>query len=185
MISQEYGALCLAETSNDPLLWAHYADGHRGFAIGFDSGNSWFRLAANPHDPLLDEIQPVTYQSDRPVVPMIDPFEWSQDVMRLQLRGMLFTKHNSWQHEAEWRLVRPLASATQAVKAPAGKVIHLFAYPAEAVCEVIVGARASESLKAEIVNLLATPPFKRVCLRRAAVSRSSYLLNLDDCSGCS
>ena len=30
------GVLSFSKTSTDALLWAHYADGHRGLCLGFD-----------------------------------------------------------------------------------------------------------------------------------------------------
>lgn len=36
------GALCLTETPDNLLMWAHYANGHTGFAIEFDVTHPYF-----------------------------------------------------------------------------------------------------------------------------------------------
>ena len=35
-LSEEFGILCFSESWNDPVQWAHYADGHKGLCLGFD-----------------------------------------------------------------------------------------------------------------------------------------------------
>jgi hypothetical protein len=34
--AKAYGVMCLSRNCNDPLLWAHYADKHRGICLGID-----------------------------------------------------------------------------------------------------------------------------------------------------
>jgi hypothetical protein len=47
-VSKQAGIFSLCQTNNDPLMWSHYADGHKGFCIGFSRSyienlisNSW------------------------------------------------------------------------------------------------------------------------------------------------
>ena len=35
-LSEEYGILCFGEGWDNPVQWAHYADGHKGLCLGFD-----------------------------------------------------------------------------------------------------------------------------------------------------
>ena len=35
-ISENYGIICFSASWNDPVQWAHYADGHKGLCMGFD-----------------------------------------------------------------------------------------------------------------------------------------------------
>jgi hypothetical protein len=48
---------CLSETAAEPLLWAHYADGHRGIGIEFDATAGFFAVA-----------QQVAYTDQAPVI---------------------------------------------------------------------------------------------------------------------
>ena len=35
-LSEKFGILCFSESWNNPVQWAHYADGHKGLCLGFD-----------------------------------------------------------------------------------------------------------------------------------------------------
>lgn len=35
IVSKEHGLLCFSQCWNEPLLWGHYADKHKGIALGF------------------------------------------------------------------------------------------------------------------------------------------------------
>jgi hypothetical protein len=54
-IAKGRGLLCMCQEWRNPLLWAHYADKHRGICLGFDSQFEFF---------------PVTYTAERPHMPM-------------------------------------------------------------------------------------------------------------------
>lgn len=34
---QNTGVICFSSSKNNILLWSHYANGHTGFAVGFDT----------------------------------------------------------------------------------------------------------------------------------------------------
>jgi hypothetical protein len=178
-VSATFGALCLAGVADDPLLWGHYADGHRGFALGFDTAHEWF-TQASPPDPVLDQIQEVTYQSDRPVIQMQDKIDRATMDGRELAKAMLFTKHESWRYESEWRLVRELRAATKVVMNPDGSATHLFEFPHEALSEVILGSRVADNVVTEVRRALATPEFRHVTLRQAGISEASFLLDIVD-----
>lgn len=80
-----YGLLCFSLSWHNPLLWSHYADRHRGLALGFD---------------VADEIlKPVSYVEQRPTLTKIDPTvaQW-----------LLFTKFVDWRYEHEARIFTTL-----------------------------------------------------------------------------
>jgi len=35
-MARQYGLLCFSRGWHNPVLWSHYADRHRGIALGFD-----------------------------------------------------------------------------------------------------------------------------------------------------
>jgi hypothetical protein len=80
-----YGLLCFSLSWHNPLLWSHYADRHRGLALGFD---------------VADEIlKPVSYAEQRPTLTKIDP---------TVARWLLFTKFVDWRYEQEPRIFTTL-----------------------------------------------------------------------------
>lgn len=90
-LAQKRGMLCFSTTWRDPVLWAHYADKHRGLCIGFElpEGHEQFRK--------------VEY------VPKRLPFPKSPTVN--DTRTILFTKYDSWKYEKEVRVFLALNDA--------------------------------------------------------------------------
>jgi hypothetical protein len=78
------GAMCLSRNCTDPLLWAHYADKHRGICLGIDIPDNTV------------ECNPVVYVGERA---LMDPQQGS-------LGQKLFTKYEGWKYEDEVRLLK-------------------------------------------------------------------------------
>ncbi len=114
--------VCLSESINSPLMWAHYADNHKGFAIGYDFRNNEITQCSNcPNrsctDIKLGTIYPVVYSDKR-----FDATRYGQWIVQQQIKrimgfpteelyddGFLFTKatlykSNDWSYENEWRI---------------------------------------------------------------------------------
>lgn len=115
--------VCLSQSIKSPLMWAHYADNHKGFAIGYDFRNNEITQCSNcPNrtctDIKLGTIYPVIYSDKR-----YDATEFGQWIVKQQINraiGMpveefyddvfLFTKaalhkSNDWSYENEWRII--------------------------------------------------------------------------------
>jgi hypothetical protein len=68
-----------------PLLWSHYADRHRGLALGFDV-----------NEQILKQ---VSYVKDRPVL---------EEINIETAHRLLFTKYEDWHYEQEARIYTTL-----------------------------------------------------------------------------
>ena len=80
------GLLCFSFKWSNPLLWAHYADKHKGICLGFD----------------LPVIRHVAYVSTRLPFPIVS------EVNEQTGLDWLFTKFSSWCYEAECRVFAKL-----------------------------------------------------------------------------
>ncbi len=115
-------------TKNDNLLmWAHYADCHRGFCVGLDSEILY--------DTVGGVIRPVNYAESFPVMPL---FEQKTSYMI----EMLNTKSPEWGYEDEYRLTKSGASNKP------------FQLPNEAIKEVVLGCNMSHEHRKEIIEVL-------------------------------
>jgi len=88
------GVFCLSATPFEPLMWAHYADSHRGFCIEYE------RRPINE----LDRCRPVEYvKSDCPILDSRDYLcgNASEVVSRI-----FMSKAEGWHYEHEWRLIK-------------------------------------------------------------------------------
>jgi hypothetical protein len=78
----EQGLLCFSKSWSNPVLWSHYAEKHRGMALGFDLNDS---MAV-----------PIRYVTDRP---KLDRFATSVTV-----DTWMYTKFEHWRYEDEVRV---------------------------------------------------------------------------------
>ena len=82
--ARSFGMLCFSSNWSDPVLWAHYADKHRGLCIGFEIPDE------------LNIARRVEYVSDRLPFPESLTIEHSD--------ALLYTKYSSWAYEEEVRV---------------------------------------------------------------------------------
>ncbi len=105
-VGPEWGICCLSAVRDHILMWAHYANGHRGFCLQFlNNINDPFCAKRRPDDPdpaaqSHSDISPfpITYSINYPVVDR--SFDYEQLV-----RNGLLTKATPWKYEKEWRLL--------------------------------------------------------------------------------
>jgi hypothetical protein len=89
------GVYCLTECINNLLLWAHYADGHRGVCFRFRT-DGLFRDFGNHKVGMLIQMG---YQKRYPTV------SFYRDGLFKKARAVLATKSSDWRYEREWRLL--------------------------------------------------------------------------------
>jgi hypothetical protein len=56
----DIGIVCFSRTFNNILMWAHYADEHKGIVLGFDQNFFPFKVARNVNYPTSNELFKVT-----------------------------------------------------------------------------------------------------------------------------
>jgi len=82
-LTRNRGLLCFSRAWTNPLLWAHYADKHRGICLGFD---------LNVDD---DMARAVDYVEER--------FPWQEPPTEEFTLKLLWTKFEGWKYEDEVR----------------------------------------------------------------------------------
>jgi len=87
------GVSCFSENWNDLLMWAYYADGHKGFCLEFDTN----------YEPFT-KLHQVQYVDALPKVDSNKIFTDGEDQSEL-VKAFLATKYKDWSHEKEWRVV--------------------------------------------------------------------------------
>lgn len=122
----ELGIISFTEDYSNPLMWAHYADDHRGMVIEFDFNENFFmdaikevdgrksRFGARYLADCFEFPKKVNYRRemprfDRPELSAPDSmseFHWNKFN-----RTILFTKSNDWLYEKEQRIIVQLQDA--------------------------------------------------------------------------
>jgi hypothetical protein len=142
-ISETYGILCFSACWDDILMWSHYADEHRGFAVAIDRDH--------PHVERLG-FQPVSYAEQRPKhLVEIDGEIGGFSIPGEHVMTSTFTKSINWSYEYEWRSLQQLDTT---------KKVTLVDIPAEAIPMILLGWRCSDHTVKLVSDAVANWPAK-------------------------
>ena len=147
MMNAGVGILSLCAHDENLLMWAHYADSHRGFLVEFNTASPFFSQEKPPAhvNPSEEEaadfakeygrLRPVHYSEERPSV-----------VITQMTFDLLLTKGIPWKYEDEWRMLMPLNYADKQGAEHLGYSVCLFRVPPSAVNRVILGSSSDADL---------------------------------------
>lgn len=150
--NKRVGICCFTEANDDILMWAHYADYHRGICLEFSST-----------DAPLNAAQPVEYTSEYPTLDL------EAIVTKEELRAAapwMLTKADHWSYEKEWRVL-------DFETGPEAKPIKAFCLTG-----VILGCRISPDAEAKVQQWIADWP-SEIKQYRARQSKSSFRLDIE------
>ena len=157
------GILCLTESPANLLMWAHYADSHRGFVIEFNPGSQFFDRRIT-HDDELRHLRRVTYSTTRPSIVIADTENFSAFLI----------KGTDWSYEAEWRIMDGIQFASKIIGS-GPEAIHLFAFPGAAIRSIIFGCRMPETKRTEITKIVTSNrEYQHVVCKQAKIDETHY-----------
>ncbi|TPG56793.1 DUF2971 domain-containing protein [Ewingella americana] len=122
------------------LMWAHYANQHKGFVIEFSS--DFMTSEGFPEQEIIE----VNYHDERPFILFEDIDAKNTDAF--------YRKGASWMYEQEWRLVRPLSEAASVTE----EGHHLFKFNRASIVSITAGCRMSDEKKEALKTLIRTDP---------------------------
>ena len=176
-MSNDYGLLCFSRSWSNPVLWAHYADKHRGLCLGFDIPDELLKkveytdervrsaeFIAGRHaqaDQLAGELDSHMRRALTPAEAEARKCSFIRMTRRQIRKGtysgpenlsfmeqVLATKFSHWSYEDEYRLFVPLMKETEGLQyQPFSEQLKLV--------EVTAGIRSSVT-REEIDNVLGT-----------------------------
>ena len=155
-MGKKFGVLSLSATKENLIMWAHYADEHRGCVLEFDTQHQFFGQA------WLKSLRKVTYSGQRP-----------RYVYESSDSAHLYHKSLDWKEEAEWRILGDF-STMERISPEAGKTIYLTKLPIGVVTAVYLGARMSEN---DSVMFQRIAPNNSVKLLKATTDRKEFALH--------
>ncbi|WP_027467936.1 DUF2971 domain-containing protein [Deefgea rivuli] len=151
----EYLFYCVAEHDNNNLMWAHYANSHKGFCIEFNS-----RMLGSPSK--------VKYQKTIPEFRLTDAFdltfsgEWrletafdNSDRTGQIIWDALRTKLVEWEYEKEYR-VQPPERDIQHLPPP-NETVPILRYDETFIASIIFGCRMPDADRVKIVQGMRYP----------------------------
>jgi len=97
-LGERVGVLCFSRSWQNPVMWSHYADKHRGICLGFSIA-----------DELLLQVRYCEKRAAQDLSPLLDGQE-----PRKEFKGLLFgTKYKAWRYEEEVRVVIDLSDGIE------------------------------------------------------------------------
>tara|TARA_R110001583_G_scaffold80042_1_gene215441 strand:+ start:6792 stop:7625 length:834 start_codon:yes stop_codon:yes gene_type:complete len=161
-MNEKIGILSLSRRWDISLMWSHYTASHSGFCIGFDDSHDFFQFGEIVNGEKV-AVSPVKYSPKRSTVP-------AHELTTKQVKKILLTKAEEWSYEKEERSLRLLKSADQKVDGSPFN-ISLFRVPHSSVTEVVIGIKASDSLKEQATKF---GKKYKVCVYKAEISESNF-----------
>jgi Protein of unknown function (DUF2971) len=155
-IDKRYRVYCLTTKPGCPLMWAHYADHHRGVCLEFDMRKS----------DLCAAVQ-VQYREMYPSFHIDDGKDLSP----------LYTKSFHWQYEEEYRLIAQEESSAFRVDTLITSN-QLYRLPAGSLTSLIIGARARE-LDQRTIRDIVSRSNSGLLIRKATCAPDRYELMID------
>ncbi len=146
--------LSLSATCNSIPMWSHYANKHRGFAIGFDANDTCFHAGS--------QLLQVKYRARRVA---FRPLEHSTEGERLQAQvEVISTKSADWQHEKEYRFLYLKDDVIR--RKPPGFPYFIHIWP-RTVVNVVLGCAVTDEFERAMRKVLSEKRFAHVKLLRA------------------
>ena len=135
------GILSLSESSDNLLMWTHYAGGHRGFVLMLYGSHDFFK-GDRPVSG-FEKPKRVEYSSDRPRMQINNP----------NMPAIFFIKGTPWKYEKEWRYLKEIENADVLCQQTNALPVGLFRVPPECIVGVILGCYRSQELEDKIIAL--------------------------------
>ena len=167
-MAQIMGALCLCETNDSLLMWAHYAKSHTGFVVEFDTSSPFFNQKRTDKDEHY-HLRRVLYRSRRPTGQLIE-FDGSE---------LFLVKSDDWSYEKEWRVFAPLDHANRKIVLEDGTNLCLFSFPTQATRSITLGARSPKSVRDRVLSLAADSKDHQIAVYQATPSQSHFMLDFE------
>ncbi len=164
-MASEFRILSLTETPINLLMWAHYADSHKGAVIEFDTSHAALKSPRSATDELRYP-RKVLYVDHMPKA--------SLDQTNAEV--LFLTKGKPWAYEKEWRILQAARFAV-ATSGEQPTEICLYEMPHSAVTSVTFGAGANADwVQSEIARIHALPDASHVEYFQCQVSSQDYEL---------
>ncbi|RKR82917.1 hypothetical protein BDD43_3110 [Mucilaginibacter gracilis] len=145
------GICCFSENYDNLLLWAHYANCHKGVSLEFDvkTMQEWFK-----------EIKRVNYQESMPDINILEVYK--EEI----LSSLPFYKSNHWSYEREIRIWI--------------KNSGLISFPMHAITGIAFGLKMTEDQITAICRLMVRLGYTNVNYVQAELHPTDYKLNFID-----
>lgn len=166
-IGSSTGVLCMSKSSDNILMWSHYANSHLGVILEIDTNNNFF---AN-----LNEVK---YDLKRPSLDVNkDPINDDEKIKYAM--DVFFTKSKSWKYEKEFRDIKRIADGENTHHIDQrGFPIVLFEFPKSIIKGIIFGSKIKKEEKTEYVSFIRDLGFN-IKFKEALLHKSLFKIKIN------
>lgn len=159
-LSRITGLVCLTENPLDRLMWAHYADSHKGFVAEFGPSDDEARTPVGLQcwGSAFGCAAKVAYRPQQPLQ-KLDDSNMDEVLLDSNMEEVLLTKHLCWKYEDEWRVIRPLRTGDPH---PTKNGFVLACFKPTQLLRMILGLQASSEVKFQLRQMLNNREFDHV-----------------------
>lgn len=130
------------------LIWSHYAESHKGFAVGLNPKHQFFDRSTQ-NKWVVGNIAKVSYVEKRPLIRFEDMPKKEEFFTKL-----LLTKGNLWEYESEYRLIIDCVKAFNVNNCIGLQELHV-----EAITSVYIGMNATKENEEKVKTFCKQYPF--------------------------
>lgn len=153
----EYRVFCLAPSPDNPLMWSHYGDHHRGICLQFGT-NSVF----------VDAYR-VNYSDSYPEIDLADEDDFAFVV------ASLLTKSDVWQYEQEFRSINKEGGIEGSPACHDGFV----KIPTDCLQAIVMGCQIEDSERHAIEKIVGNAG-RKIGLHRASLQPGKFRLKIQE-----
>lgn len=176
--NKSFAILCLTEKKDNLLMWAHYANSHKGFVLEFHTEHPFFRQTAEP--TIAGHLRKVRYTLEKPKFTFFDDSLPKAQVTQSWVDNLIWVKSEHWAYEEEWRILSTLDRCEKVI-AVGENEIHLFAIPFDSIKRIYLGCRMREETKNEFISIIRKKEsLKHIDIFQAAPDDTKYELNFSE-----
>lgn len=150
---KKVGICSFSAKGNNPLMWAHYANEHKGFCLEFTLDN----------ETDINKFEKVNYEEEFNSFELMEKYIDSNGESKELDNKLLVTKSGDWRYEEEYRVIEKSGN-------------QLYPFPLR-LSAVIFGAKCSEVDIENIVSILSKHD-KKPELKMAYIDSSSFSLEV-------
>jgi hypothetical protein len=161
--NEKVGILSFSAAEKNLLMWAHYADSHRGMLIEFNPKHSFFN-GSNPSDGEYNfgMLTKVNYEEKRPKANI-------ETTSQIEILPMIKTKSDEWIKEQEWRVYQLLENRDEETT-KGDETVCLFKLPPDCIKRVVVGYNMDYLNRKRVINAVnANSKLKRVKVEQSVL----------------
>ncbi|MCL1939635.1 MAG: DUF2971 domain-containing protein [Desulfovibrionaceae bacterium] len=141
LLLSDTSIFCLTEDHDNLLMWAHYADSHKGGVVKF--------LPVKEVDSPLLVARQVIYSRSAPAMEYTNilDIDNTEELKEAIIDAVTLTKSIDWQYEKEWRIVTRLRGRANNH--------DILPFAKEEVGGLYLGCRISEADRSELIEIMA------------------------------